>query len=115
MKAGAADVLQIPFDGAALVAAVTAGFGLLRSSVQGHQAIEQARLRLADLSLREREVLEGLVAGGTNKTIARDLGISPRTVESHRGRLMERLGAQTLPDLVLLAADAGFRPQPVGF
>jgi PAS domain S-box-containing protein len=110
MKAGAADVLQTPYRNEALVAAVSSGFGALRSSIRQDKTAEQARLRLADLSLREREVLDGLVAGGTNKTIARGLGISPRTVESHRGRLMERLGAQTLPDLVLMAAAAGFRP-----
>jgi PAS domain S-box-containing protein len=110
MKAGAADVLQTPYGHDALVAAVSSGFGALRSNVQQDKAAEQARLRLAELSLREREVLEGLVAGGTNKTIARGLGISPRTVESHRGRLMERLGAQTLPDLVFIAAAAGVRP-----
>jgi FixJ family two-component response regulator len=50
-----------------------------------------------------------LVAGGTNKTIARDLGISPRTVEAHRARLMERLGAQSLPELVQIAIAAGQR------
>lgn len=112
MKAGAADVLRTPYRNDALVAAVSSGFGVLRSDVQQNKSAEQARLRLADLSLREREVLEGLIAGGTNKTIARELGISPRTVESHRGRLMERLGAQTLPDLVLIAAAAGVRPDP---
>jgi PAS domain S-box-containing protein len=110
MKSGAADVLQTPYRQDALVAAVASGFSVLRSHAKPDKTAEQARLRLADLSLREREVLEGLVAGGTNKTIARGLGISPRTVESHRGRLMERLGAQTLPDLVLMAAAARFRP-----
>ena len=62
------------------------------------------------MSDREREVLDGLLAGGTNKTIARDLGISPRTVEFHRAHVMERLGARTLPEAVLVAAAAGLRP-----
>ena len=61
------------------------------------------------MSARERAVLGGLLAGGTNKTIARDLGISPRTVEFHRTHVMERLGARTLPEAVLIAA-AGLRP-----
>ncbi len=59
---------------------------------------------------REREVLDHLIAGGTNKTIARALGISPRTVETHRAHVMERLGAQTLPEMVLTAAAAGLSP-----
>jgi FixJ family two-component response regulator len=56
---------------------------------------------------REREVLLGLVVGETNKVIARRLGISPRTVEMHRAHVMERLGARTLSEAVLLAASAG--------
>ncbi|KTS04019.1 hypothetical protein SB3_24960 [Methylobacterium radiotolerans] len=60
-------------------------------------------------------MLEGLLAGGTNKTIARTLGLSPRTVEIHRARLMETLGAHTLPEAVLIASAAGVRPaQQVG-
>ena len=68
---------------------------------------ERARARIARMSPRERQVLEGLLAGGTNKTIGRELGISPRTVELHRASLMEKLGAQTLIEAVRLAAAAG--------
>ena len=64
------------------------------------------------MSAREREVLDGLLAGGTNKTIARDLGLSPRTVEAHRARIMERLGARSLPELVQIAVAAGLQPKP---
>jgi FixJ family two-component response regulator len=71
---------------------------------------QHARASIAAMSTREREVLERLLAGGTNKTIARDLDISPRTVEIHRAHVMQRLGAQTLPEAVLLAAAAGLRP-----
>jgi PAS domain S-box-containing protein len=110
MKAGAADVLRTPYRNDALVAAVAAVLDMVRNTIQQNHATEEGRLRLADLSQREREVLERLIAGGTNKTIARELGISPRTVESHRAHLMERMGAQTLPDLVLIAAAAGFMP-----
>jgi FixJ family two-component response regulator len=59
---------------------------------------------------RERQVLEGLLAGGTNKTIGRDLGISPRTVELYRASVMEKLGAQSLTHAVLLTAAAGIFP-----
>jgi FixJ family two-component response regulator len=62
------------------------------------------------LSDRERQVLDGLLAGGTNKMIARDLGLSPRTVELHRARAMERLGARTLTEAVLIATAAGLQP-----
>ncbi|MEL4383219.1 LuxR C-terminal-related transcriptional regulator [Shewanella algae] len=54
--------------------------------------------------------MRGLLAGGTNKSIARDLGISPRTVELHRAHVMERLGARTLPEAVLIASAAGLKP-----
>ena len=63
---------------------------------------------------RERQVLELLLSGGTNKTMAIKLGLSPRTVEIHRARVMERLGARTLPEAVLMAADAGLKPPPSG-
>jgi DNA-binding CsgD family transcriptional regulator len=61
---------------------------------------------------RERQVLERMLLGGTNKSIARELGISPRTVEIHRAHVMERLGAKTLLKLVLLATAAGMTPAP---
>ena len=59
-------------------------------------------------------MLDWLIAGYTNKMIARELGISPRTVEVHRASVMNRLGAHTLPELVLRAADAGIRPPRAG-
>lgn len=61
------------------------------------------------LTLRERQVLDGLIIGGANKTIAVRLGLSPRTVEVHRSRLMEKLGARTLAELVTLATNPAFR------
>ena len=64
-------------------------------------------LRIASLSTREREVLDGLITGGSNKTIARDLGISPRTVELHRAHLMKRIGAHSLPEVLQTAVVAG--------
>ena len=64
--------------------------------------------RIADMSVREREVLDGLMSGGTNKTIARDLGISPRTVEIHRAHVMERLGVHSLSVAIRMAVAAGF-------
>jgi PAS domain S-box-containing protein len=74
----------------------------------------EAARRILLLNRRQREVLEGLVAGGTNKTIARALGISPRTVEAHRAGCMERMGVRTLPEAVRLAVLAGVLPDEAG-
>ena len=78
-----------------------------------NQEADRARLRIAEMSEREREVLAGLLAGKTNKEIGRDIGLSPRTVETHRAHVMQRLGAQTLSQAVLIATSAGFQsPSP---
>ena len=70
---------------------------------------EQAGTRLARLTERERDVFKGLAMGKTNKAVALDLGISPRTVEIHRAHLMEKLGASTLSDLIRIALILGIR------
>jgi len=110
MKAGAVDFLEVPYEREALLAAVASALADIRDTAERSSVAEIARARIADMSTRERAVLEGLLAGGTNKTMARDLGISPRTVENHRAHVMERLGARTLPEAVLMAAAAGLRP-----
>nr|WP_237906817.1 response regulator [Azospirillum brasilense] len=109
MKAGAVDFLEVPYEHEALLAAVASALADIRDTAERCSVAEIARARIADMSTRERAVLEGLLAGGTNKTMARDLGISPRTVENHRAHVMERLGARTLPEAVLMAAAAGLR------
>jgi two-component system response regulator FixJ len=68
---------------------------------------EEINTRLATLSPRERQVLEGLVAGHANKVIAFDLGISPRTVEVYRANVMTKMEAGSLSDLVRMALSAG--------
>jgi len=105
MKLGALDVLLSP-SAETVAAAAQAAFDLARPSATS--AAAQGRDRLASLSPREKDVLRGLIAGGTNKTIAIDLGLSPRTVETHRAHLMDRLGVTTLAELVRLATEAGF-------
>jgi FixJ family two-component response regulator len=110
MKAGAADVLEAPCDPETLRSAVSAALASIGAAAAEDEAAKIARAQIATMSPREREVLEGLLSGGTNKTIARDLGISPRTVEIHRAHVMERLGAQTLPQAVLAATSAGMKP-----
>jgi PAS domain S-box-containing protein len=114
MKAGAVDFLEMPFKRDAILAAVASALAGIREDTDRDHAADLARGRVAGLSAREREVLDGLLAGGTNKTIAKDLGISPRTVEVYRAHVMERLGVHTLPEAVLVAVAAGLRPPASG-
>jgi two-component system response regulator FixJ len=107
MKVGAADFIEKPFDDEVLLAAVRSALGQWEKGV--HKDAENAHLtaRLAALSNREREVLEGLVAGKPNKVIAFDLGISPRTVEIYRANVMTKMEAASLSDLVRMALISG--------
>lgn len=100
LKAGAADFLEKPFDDAQLLAAVSAALAASRRSREEQTAIADIAERVASLTPREREVLDRLVEGQANKTIAYGLGSSPRTVEVHRARVMEKMGARSLADLV---------------
>jgi PAS domain S-box-containing protein len=109
MKAGAVDFLDVPYRPDQLLEAVASALASIHDVAERDQATDLVRARIATLSSREREVLDRLLAGGTNKTIARDLGISPRTVEAHRARIMERLEARSLPELVQIAIAAGLQ------
>ena len=100
LKAGAADFLEKPFDDERLIAAVRAALTASRDAQRRADAAAQIATRLASLTPREREVLHLLVAGNPNKTIAYDLGASPRTVEVHRDRVMEKMGARSVAELV---------------
>jgi FixJ family two-component response regulator len=112
MKAGAVDFLPFPCTDDRLLAAVASATADVRTTETQKQDADRARACIAEMPLREREVLAGLLSGKTNKEMARDIGISPRTVESHRAHVMQRLGVQTLPEAVLMAAAAGLRPPP---
>lgn len=103
MKLGAADFIEKPFDDEILLSAVRVAL----SRTLGAAAASPSDERLDQLSLRERQVLEGLVRGRANKLIARDLGISPRTVEIYRAKVMTKMGADTFADLIRLALAAG--------
>ena len=108
MKAGAVDFIEKPFDQETILHAVQAA---LERSFEGEGREDPAvAARLATLSERERQVLEGLVAGHPNKTIAYDLGISPRTVEVYRANLMTKMGARSLSELIRMAIIAKVAP-----
>lgn len=106
MKAGAVDFLEKPFAKSVVLAA------LEQASLHNHGQAALARLaegaaaRLNGLTPRERDVLNGLVDGQSNKVIAYDLGISPRTVEIHRANLMSKLGVHSLSDALKIAFTA---------
>jgi two-component system, LuxR family, response regulator FixJ len=112
MKAGATDFIEKPFDEKTLLDSVRRALALsVETSRRNEESGETAR-RLETLTAREREVLEGLVAGRPNKLIAYDLGISPRTVEIHRARVMGKMGARSLSSLVRMALAIGISPKP---
>lgn len=102
MKAGAADFIEKPFNDEVLVMAIEAALGKVGDVGRDRDAAAAAQ-RIATLSPREREVLEGLVGGRSTKEIAFDLGISIRTVEVHRSRMMERLDVRQFAEAVRLA------------
>ena len=103
MKAGAIDFIEKPFEKAVLLAAIEQGLERLeRSELSGERATDAA-VRLQALTPREREVLDGLAQGLPNKSIAYDLGISPRTVEIHRANLMTKLGVRSLSEALRIA------------
>ena len=107
MKAGAVDFLEKPFEKAALLASLEEGFARLRRAEARSDRQRAAEVSIAALTPREREVLEGLAQGLPNKSIAYDLGISPRTVEIHRANLMDKLAVRSLSEALRLAFAAG--------
>jgi two-component system response regulator FixJ len=107
MKIGAVDFLEKPFDDDHLLAAVRAALDKDADAAKRQAELDEIQNKLAALSNRERQVLEGLVAGHANKIIAFDLGISPRTVEIYRANVMTKMAANSLSDLVRMAMMAG--------
>lgn len=103
MRAGAVDFLEKPFEKAALLSAVEKAFDRLCTSDRLKLSAVEAGVRLASLTARERDVVEGLIKGHPNKTIAYSLGISPRTVEIHRANLMRKLGTASLSEVLQIA------------
>ena len=103
MKKGALDFIQKPFDESALVSVVERMLEHARTAFTDQQQAATREALLAKLTGRESQVLERIVAGRLNKQIADDLGISIKTVEAHRANIMEKMGANTVADLLKVA------------
>lgn len=110
LKAGAVDFIEKPFTGEVILASVRLALELGRKTGEGAGSSVAAAAAVDRLTPREREVLEHLVIGRPNKVIAYELGISPRTVEIHRARVMEKMRARSLSHLVRMALAAGIDP-----
>lgn len=107
MKAGAIDFLEKPVDTQRLIEAVASASQRLEASAAQDRAFVEASQRVAALTMREEQVLARLAAGKSNKLIAFELGLSIRTIEMHRVRMMRRLAVRNLPDALRLAHLAG--------
>jgi len=107
MKSGAVDFIEKPFDDEAFLSTIRSALRQHEKDARREAERSEIHTRLAALSGRERQVLEGLVAGYPNKTIAFDLGISARTVEIYRANVMTKMQATSLSDLVRMALVAG--------
>jgi two-component system response regulator FixJ len=107
MKAGAVDCLLSPYATTDLLGVVEDALALVRMVRAESAASAQARSQIERLTARERDVLNGLLHGKSNKMIALDLGISPRTVEIYRAHLMDKLGTNSLSETLKVAFAAG--------
>jgi two-component system response regulator FixJ len=107
IKAGAIEFLEKPFERATLLAAIEIALAKAARIGRDQLAAAEARVLLAALTPRERDVLDGMVLGRPNKLIAFDLDIATRTVEVHRANLMEKLMARSLSDVLRIAFAAG--------
>ena len=107
MKLGAVDFLEKPFEDDRLIGMIDAALRLAESSARGEAATLDIAARIATLSPRERQVMDGLIAGLSNKLIAKEYDISPRTIEVYRANVMTKMQAGSLSELVRLAIRAG--------
>jgi two-component system, LuxR family, response regulator FixJ len=107
MKLGAIDFLEKPFEDERLTTMIASAIQQAEPAAKSEAATQEIVARVASLSPRERQVMDGLMAGLSNKMIARDYDISPRTIEVYRANVMTKMGANSLSELVRLAMRAG--------
>lgn len=110
IRAGAVDFLEKPVSRDRLLQSVARAVDIDRGARQDQRARREVENRLRGLTKRERQVLERLVLGRTNKFIARELGVSPRTVKVYRRNVMMKMGAESLSHLVRMTLLAGIDP-----
>jgi len=107
MKLGAVDFLEKPFDDDLLISMIDTGLKRAEPGARQEAITREIAERIATLSPRERQVMDGLIAGLSNKAIAREYDISPRTIEVYRANVMTKMQAGSLSELVRLAMQAG--------
>jgi FixJ family two-component response regulator len=112
MKRGAVDFLEKPANDEELLKAIEAGIN--RDAASRQERVDRLAIlqRLATLTPREKEVLAHIISGKPNKQVAADLGIVEKTIKVHRARVMTKMDAQSLADLVRIAERAGIKPAP---
>lgn len=110
MKNGALEILQKPFDHNRLLEVVNNALGLAEAQYREREKKQQFVGRLATLTEREHEVMELMITGATNKEIGRALYLSPRTVETHRARVIQKLGVRSLAELVEVTVSLRIEP-----
>jgi FixJ family two-component response regulator len=110
MKAGAVEFLTKPFTNDVLLDAVAGAIERSRSAVRQESEMQEVRRSYSSLTPREREVMALVVSGLLNKQVGGELGISEITVKAHRGQMMRKMKADSLPDLVTMAARLGLAP-----
>jgi len=113
MKAGAVEFLTKPYPDDVLLSAISQALDRSRSALDHEAEMRELRDRYASLSRREREVMALVVSGLLNKQVGGELGISEITVKAHRGKVMQKMGAKSLADLVTMAARLREPPAPI--